>query len=307
MKRTIILFVAAVFLSVSVYAYEYTRTSDFILLDSSSAAAALSGACSAKRGDGSLFTYNPAASDPDKTAQLDFTYTDNTSLKISGTYTRLAMKMGGGNFGAGYLMNRQVFKKKGERRNMGFIFNYSQEIMSYTNAGASIKVMYSDYMKESAYLIGLDLGVNYSLDDSINLAFTAMDLGVPAIGAEKGSYFEDEVLPARVVIAADWKAVNDNVNRLSLSADAGFKFYGFAPYLLTGIEYVYLNQFYIRAGNRLERVEDENLIMDYLSAGLGINFDLYGVMFNMNYSYVPKVSGPGEFGESHIIEIKASF
>jgi hypothetical protein len=304
MKRNVILLSLMLLLFIPVEGY-YSLT-DFIRMDSSSAAGALSGAYSAKAGDFNAMTYNPAGVYGIKSPDAAITYSVQGLDDLNGSYTRIAVPFDFGVLGTAYMYNRE---NSGDAKvnNGMFLLHYSNELVQYLNAGINIKFMNSSRLNESASFAAIDAGILYKLDDNLNLSMAVVDLGWEFGSFSDYAFYSEMAVPTVIKAGLDWKAAADNINSISISSDAGFGFYGSTAYLAVGLEYNYLKQFYLRIGDRVEKMEMENRFNDYASSGLGIDYDMNGIIFKIEYSYIPKVSGQDGFGETQVISLSAVF
>ena len=284
----------------------YYRRADFLLMNSSAQAAGLSGAVIARQAGTGVMTYNPAGLFGTKTFDISLSYSINGMNGLNGTYTMASMPTQYGAFGAAYMFNREDYNSA-QVVNKMVLACYSFQPFDYFSAGINLKYAASSRLSESAGFLAADIGVIYSLDDALALGLTLANAGFEMTSAGIYSYYAKMAVPAEIKAGIDYKAVNDNMNSLTADALLGFGIFGSTIDISGGLEYVYLKQFFIRAGAATARLEDSASYDSYLSAGLGMNYELNGANFKLEYSYLPKIAGNGGFGESQVISISGSF
>ncbi len=167
---------------------------------------------------------------------------------------------------------------------------YAKEFTDKLSVGINIKYIREDLYKYTTSLIGLDVGSYYDTGwKGIKLAMSAQNFSSQArwlqTGEEAQQSYEIPLL-FRIGWSIDLLGGSDlflggdyNQHRLTVNMDA-IHSNDYAERLNMGIEYVFLNQFYLRGGYRINYDEGN------ISGGLGVNTKLADFNIQIDYSYV---------------------
>jgi hypothetical protein len=279
----------------------------FLRLDLNAAAQGEGGAGCASYGSISTMSINPASTIHMQNSSFGISYGNSSELNISATQTSALIPVeGAGNFGISYIYSKQQITDAADDGNLAdridnqMLLNYS--FMGGDSIGYGINLKYANsniYGTEVSFL-DADLGMIYLLDENISLGLSLNGIG-GRIDYEGYAYgLSGENLDSELLAGINCRLLNDNENTLTASLDTGYIFTFNRGVVLAGVEYIYRSLFVLRVGDS-ENAEGE----DYLSAGLGMNYEIGGVNFKFDYTYSPKASGSGAFGNNQYISITA--
>ncbi len=156
--------------------------------------------------------------------------------------------------------------------------------------GVSVKYLREDLYKYYASMMAFDIGSYYDTGwKGIRLAMSAQNFSSQArwlyTGAENQQSYEIPLL-YRIGTSIDLLGGEDLFlggdpmqHRLTLNIDA-IHSNDYSERLNIGGEYVFLNRFYLRGGYRFNTDEGK------LSAGIGVDTEISGFKFQVDYSYV---------------------
>jgi hypothetical protein len=155
--------------------------------------------------------------------------------------------------------------------------------------GVNVKYLREDLFQYSTNLWSFDVGSFYDTGwRGIRLAMSAQNFSSQARWLQTGDEAQQSYeLPLiyRIGVSIDLLGGEDlflggdpAAHRFSLNMDA-IHSNDYAERLNLGLEYVFLNQFYLRGGYRIN-YDEGNIAM-----GVGVNTDLAGFKFQVDYSY----------------------
>lgn len=198
---------------------------------------------------------------------------------------------------------------------------YSKQITDRVSAGATIKVIYESITDVSATGAALDFGVQYSFPNNMRLGVSVMNIGtnmsykgnglqvkndIPgnAPGAGFGVFepsTEEFQIPSYFEISTSYKYDFNQQNYLMFAGKFTNNNF-FEDVASFGLEYGFLNTFFIRGGyNYLLDSKPEDNIYG-LTLGAGLSYDFQGVSLNFDYAYREVRNFPT--GAQHVFTVK---
>lgn len=278
--------------------------------------------------------YNPAGLDMAGRSEAMFSFM-NYLADIKVSYFGLSAKVGDlGTFGLSFKsMNFgdipvTTFEQPdgtGSNYSPSFIvggLSYAKQITDRVSAGVNLKVIYEQITNVSATGAALDFGVQYKFPNNVmlgvvvknigtNMAYSGPDLQVKnqipgnAPGAGVGVYepsTEGFQIPSYFELSSSYKF---NINQQNFVMFGG-KFTNnnsFEDQLSFGMEYGFLNTFFLRGGyNYLMEAKTENTLYG-LTLGAGISYNFGGSVFiDVDYAYRAVRDFPT--GAQHVFTMK---
>jgi hypothetical protein len=299
-----ILLLAVFFLPVCLMA---GSTVPFLRLNLNASGMGQGGTGCADYGSISNIDINPASTNKTQDASIAFSYGSSSEFQLSSTQTTALVPFdGGGIFGISYIYSKQQFNAPAaggqelDRNDKEILINYSFMNGDQFGFGADMKYAWSDIYGTTASFLSADLGMIYIADESLSFGLALNGLGGETSSQGSAYGLRDERLDSGITTGVDYMLLNDNENKLTISADAGYILTFNTGIVSAGFKYEYRSILTITAGDY------ENAYgMDYLTAGLGIDFDIGGMNYKIDYTYSPKVGGTGGFGNDEFITITA--
>jgi hypothetical protein len=204
---------------------------------------------------------------------------------------------------------------------------YARMLSDRISIGATFNIINESIMNTSATALGVDVGVRYDgigIPDlklavvvkniGTNISFggpglyqnasPSSDLRGPATYSLVASTAE---LPSQMELALAYDFKMDDINRVSVFADFENNNYSNDVWKL-GAEYSFQNLFFVRGGytfvpnDPLDATGSASYLYDY-SLGAGLNYDLGGVNFKVDYAYRHLV----KMNSNNVVSVKVGF
>lgn len=181
---------------------------------------------------------------------------------------------------------------------------YSKEVTDRILIGLNLKLITEKVMNTSANGIGLDFGIQYRFDKQLaigavlknvgtNMEYTGEDLKTKTViqGSENGSEYgtyeidtESFQIPSFFELSAAYKFIFNNENELSLGSTFTSN-NSYEDLLKFGIEYSYIDLFFIRGGYNFQLENIDNSIYSF-TLGAGINYKIAEELgFSFDYAF----------------------
>ena len=280
-------------------------TVPFLRLNLNAAGMGQGGTGCAGYGSISNININPASTNKAQDASLAFSYGSSSEFQLSSTQTTALVPFEVTvSFGMAYIYSKQQFDdpaadgQKLDRNDKEVLINYSVMNGDQLGFGADLKYAWSDIYSTTASFLSADLGMIYIVDDNLSFGLALKGLG-GEISSYGGAYgLGNERIDSGITAGANYMLLNDNENKLSVSADTGYILIFNRGIVSAGFKYEYRSMLTIMAGDY-----ENGYGEDYLTAGLGTSFDIGGINFKIDYTYSPKAGGAGDFGNDQYITI----
>jgi opacity protein-like surface antigen len=201
-------------------------------------------------------------------------------------------------------------------------FTYSKVLTDRVSIGANVKLISENIQSTNASGFAIDAGVQYQFSDALsigatinniggNMVYSGQDLrvqtGVPnsVPGAPNGTYevvAEEFQIPSYFQLGLAYEHRFNEQNQLNLattftannSLDDAFNF---------GLEYGYMNNFFIRGGYNLYTGNTDESVFGF-TAGAGVNYDISDIGISFDYAYRDVKDFPTS---NHIFTVKLAF
>jgi len=181
---------------------------------------------------------------------------------------------------------------------------YSKSVTDRVAAGFNFKIVNESIMNASATGIAIDFGVQYQFDNNLSLAAAVKNIGtnmaysgedlkvkteVPSTGYGSGNgVYQADTEPFQIPsyfelsVAYDYFMSDDN----QLAIGTTFRNNNnFEDQMMFGMEYGFLNTFFLRGGYDLLLQNSDQSIYDY-TLGAGINYETSdGISIGFDYAY----------------------
>ncbi|MCL5031052.1 MAG: PorV/PorQ family protein [Bacteroidetes bacterium] len=204
---------------------------------------------------------------------------------------------------AGATYSRQLT----DRIAIGVTFSYISEAIDQVNAvgfAFNAGVLY----KDMGDINGLNFGI---VMKNIGPQMSYSGPGMLVKAAPQGynrppSYYQIETaafdLPSAFEVGLGYKPVIDEMNSMQISASFASNNFSGDVYNI-GAEYGYNQLFFVRGGYTLSPKDQDPDYIYGFTAGAGINYDISGVNFKIDYAY----RGVKYFGGNHIFSVSLGF
>lgn len=337
--KKIILIIFTVLFAVSLYAGDKSRRgttgADQLLVPVGARSISTAGAFVATVNGVEAIYYNPAGLDISQQSEVMFSYM-NYIADINMSYLGVGTNLGGfGSVGLSLksfdvgdipITTNEFPDGTGNTYSPTFLtlgLTYSKVLTDRVSIGTTVKFINETIGSASANGFGIDAGVQYKFSNNLsigatinnigpNMTYSGQDLrvqtGVPGsvVGAPNGTYevvAEPFQIPSYFQLSLAYQENFDEQNKIMLastfvannSLDDVFNF---------GLEYSYINTFFIRGGYHLYTENMDESIYSF-TAGAGVNYEIgsgIGVAFDYAYRDVK------EFPTSnHIFTVKLAF
>lgn len=336
--KKIILVIITFLITFSLYAGDESRKgttgADQLLIPVGARSIATGGAfVSTVRGLESIY-YNPAGLDVSRSTEAMFSYMNyvadiNMSYFAAGTslgeFGSIALSFKSFDFGDIPVTTNELPDGTGATYSPTFLtigFTYSKVLTDRVSIGANVKLISENIQSTNASGFAIDAGVQYQFSDALsigatinniggNMVYSGQDLrvqtGVPnsVPGAPNGTYevvAEEFQIPSYFQLGLAYEHRFNEQNQLNLattftannSLDDAFNF---------GLEYGYMNNFFIRGGYNLYTGNTDESVFGF-TAGAGVNYDISDIGISFDYAYRDVKDFPTS---NHIFTVKLAF
>ena len=337
--KKIVLIILTVFFTVSLYPGDKSRRgttgADQLLIPVGARSIATSGAFVATVDGLESIYYNPGGMDVSKKSEAMFSYMNyvadiNISYFAAGTslgeFGSVALSLKSLDIGDIPITTNEFPDGTGSTYSPSFItigLTYSKTLTDRVSIGTNVKFINETIGNTIASGFAIDAGVQYKFNDNLsigatinnigsNMTYAGQDLrvqtGVPGsvIGAPDGTYevvAEPFQIPSYFQLSLAYQENFDEENRIMLastfvannSLDDAINF---------GLEYSYMNTFFIRGGYQMYTENMDESIYGF-AAGAGVNYDVgSGLGITFDYAYRDVQDFPTS---NHIFTVKLAF
>ncbi|HOJ37371.1 MAG TPA: PorV/PorQ family protein [Ignavibacteriales bacterium] len=203
--------------------------------------------------------------------------------------------------------------------------SYAKVVTDRVTAGANLKIIYEKIGNASATGFGVDFGVQYKFDElplwlgatiknvGTNMKFTGQDLQrkyypinntVDARPVSAEITTEEFQIPSYFELSLAYDAeINDDMKLLT-----GFNFRNnnvMEDQLQLGVEFSYVDMFFLRAGYDTYLQNTDKNIYDY-TLGFGVKYD-FTRSLNLTFDYAYRNVNEKAFDANHVFSVKLGF
>lgn len=202
--------------------------------------------------------------------------------------------------------------------------SYSKVITDRVSMGVNIKLINETMMNATASGAALDFGVQYRFAEGITIGAAAMNIGsnmqysgsdlqvktdVPGSqsGSTLGSYeavTEPFQIPSYFELSLGYNYKLDPNNSLNVGG-AFINNNTFEDAYKFGLEYGFMNTFFVRGGYQLLSENNDNALYTY-TAGAGVNYSFDGGV-GIAFDYAYRAVSEEALGQNHIFTVKLFF
>ncbi|MBE0538822.1 MAG: PorV/PorQ family protein [Ignavibacterium sp.] len=337
--KKIILIIFTVFFAVSLYAGDKSRRgttgADQLLVPVGARSISTAGSFVATVNGLEAIYYNPAGLDVAQRSEAMFSYMNyiadiNMSYIAIGTnlsdFGSIGLSLKSFDVGDIPITTNELPDGTGSTYSPTFLtlgLTYSKILTDRVSIGTTVKFINETIGNTSATGFGIDAGVQYQFSNKLaigatinnigpNMTYSGQDLrvqtGVPGtvIGAPNGTYevvAESFQIPSYFQLSLAYKENFDEQNQIMLATtfvannalDDVFNF---------GLEYSYINTFFLRGGYHLYTENVDESIFSF-TAGAGINYEIgSGIGVSFDYAYRDVKEFPTS---NHVFTVKLAF
>jgi opacity protein-like surface antigen len=337
MKNNLILLFIVLF-SISLYAGDKSRKgtngADQLLVPVGARSIATGGAFVANVIGLESIYYNPAGLDISQRTEAMFSYMNyvadiNLSYFAVGTHLgdmgSIAISFKSFDFGDIPVTTNEFPDGTGYTYSPNFMtigLTYSKVLTDRVSIGTNFKLISENIGNTNASGFAIDAGVQYKFTEQLsigaaihnigpNMVYGGQDLrvqtGVPGsvIGAPNGTYevvAEEFQIPSYFQLSLAYKESFDEQNMLNLASTFTAN-NSLEDAFNLGLEYSYMNTFFLRGGYQLSTENNDESIYGF-TAGAGINYDFSDIGVSFDYAYRDVKEFPTS---NHIFTVKLSF
>lgn len=278
--------------------------------------------------------YNPAGLAANGNTEAMFSYMNyvadiNMSYFSVGTslndFGSIALSLKSFDFGDIPVTTNQFPDGTGETYSPTFMtigLTYSKILTDRVSIGANFKFISESIENTNATGFALDAGVQYKFNDALsigatlnnvgtNMNYTGQDLRVPTeipeatLGSPNATYevvTEAFQIPSYFQLSLAYKTSFNEQNNL-IFASTFTANNSFEDVFNFGLEYSFINTFFIRGGYQFLAENNDNSIFGF-SGGVGVNYDVEGMGISFDYAFRDVKEFPTS---NHIFTVKLAF